>query len=322
MLSLTVFIILFILVQVFANIKWWNQFLPKGSILILQAPTVDYLLAMSLGLSFVSYCIYKYLLLKDLKISLSKPVLYYSLFLSILVWIDVEIMNSPVLGFSVRTSGFPWWQERVMAVSCFLPAPTFTEIAPNCYFINYAQLFLLSIFTAGFVYYISHMKHAKRKSSSILNKLAVKNEQPTNYIVVENAIENAMRRIKSASIAITLIFVFLVLLIFASGITLTANAAPTNNIMYKNSIATTLQNNHHILTGNNTVLNNTTAEYAQNASVVIYGNWAVDFGSLYGVNWYGAGNYQTPGNTLHFDYERQALSWLQNNGHNVTANTK
>ena len=77
-----------------------------------------------------------------------------------------------------------------------------------------------------------------------------------------------------------------------------------------------------MLIENSIMHNNTEINNNSNGSVVTYGNWAVDFGSLYGVNWYGPGNYQTPGNTLHFDYEQQALSWLQNNGHNVTANTK
>lgn len=60
-----------------------------------------------------------------------------------------------------------------------------------------------------------------------------------------------------------------------------------------------------------------TGAYGSNTNPVAFGNWAVESGSLWGVNWYGAGYYQDPSGSaeMYFSSSSDAETWLGDNGY-------
>lgn len=60
-----------------------------------------------------------------------------------------------------------------------------------------------------------------------------------------------------------------------------------------------------------------TGAYGSNTNPVAFGNWAVLSGTLYGINWYGAGYYQNADGSaeMYFSSSSDALTWLGDNGY-------
>ncbi len=298
-LLLIVFVIVFILVQLFANVLWWNRFLTANAVTLFKTTTFDYIIVFSLFFSFVCYLFYNYYLSKNFKLALSKSIFYFSLFMAIMVWFDVEIMNSQTLGFSVQTSGFPWWEERVMTISCLFPAPNFTAAAPNCYFVNYADLFVVSVVAAVVGYYFSHMVHVKRKSShkysTTQTNTSFGSEQ--DYSIMRNLGEY---------LKIPLIIAVLSIICFAAVILYFSVFPQVIAPQYVHpKINSSLDNNN---------LSNISFS-------VPFGDWAVDINNVYGVqtSWNWTNYYDTPSNnkSVYFDSEAEAIRWLQLNGYNT-----
>ena len=56
--------------------------------------------------------------------------------------------------------------------------------------------------------------------------------------------------------------------------------------------------------------------YGSNTNPVLFGNWAVESGGVWGVNWYGSGYYENPSGTqeMYFGSTSDAINWLNENG--------
>ncbi|MGI0100938.1 MAG: hypothetical protein ACREBH_04465 [Candidatus Micrarchaeaceae archaeon] len=61
--------------------------------------------------------------------------------------------------------------------------------------------------------------------------------------------------------------------------------------------------------------------YGSNTDPIIFGNWAVDIGNVYGAQSWGLDKYYgnpTDNNSMYFTSQNDALNWLQSNGYNTT----
>jgi len=72
-----------------------------------------------------------------------------------MVFVELYVLNAQyvVVGVPIRIYGYPWPTEQVTTESCLARFPTWTLDNPDCYFLNYDQLLMISI-AASFIGFI------------------------------------------------------------------------------------------------------------------------------------------------------------------------
>ena len=143
MIVVSVFVI--ILVDIITNISRNSSI---AGWVFANVKIVDYTLYISFLISVLSYFVYLLKTNKSLKYSLGKTLFSYSLFVLILIWFTVEVANGItylVFKVTLNNSGFPWWSESVTSTSCLIKMSNYSSASPNCWFLNYGDLLVMSI---------------------------------------------------------------------------------------------------------------------------------------------------------------------------------
>ncbi|HEX9613323.1 MAG TPA: hypothetical protein VGA05_06890 [Candidatus Bathyarchaeia archaeon] len=72
-----------------------------------------------------------------------------------MAFVELYILNAQYVaaGVPIRIYGYPWPTEQVTTESCLARFPTWTLDNPDCYFLNYEHLLMISIaaFFIGFI---------------------------------------------------------------------------------------------------------------------------------------------------------------------------
>lgn len=79
----------------------------------------------------------------------------YGTLIAVMVFVELYVLNAQytVAGVPIRVYGYPWPTEQVTTESCLARFPTWTLNNPDCYFLNYEQLLMISI-AASFIGFI------------------------------------------------------------------------------------------------------------------------------------------------------------------------
>ncbi|MHB1764896.1 MAG: hypothetical protein ACYCS1_05085 [Gammaproteobacteria bacterium] len=134
--------------------------LPIINILMMNVPIGDYVLELGLFIAVISSLIGIYFKTKNLRLAFGKTLFNYSIFLAILIFFTIYISNGLmflIFHITLATSGFEWWTHIVTTNLCLFPYVNYNASNPNCYFLNYAELFIFSIIgiIIGYKIYIS-----------------------------------------------------------------------------------------------------------------------------------------------------------------------
>jgi hypothetical protein len=131
--------------------------------------SLDFLLYASFVISFLTYFVYLKFG-KTIKYAFGKTLFSYSLLMAFLVFFNVEIANGLdyiLFHIALAKSGFPWWTESVTSTTAFWKMSDFVASGSgNVYFLNYAELFVISVVTAliGYRLYISETEKVNGKT--------------------------------------------------------------------------------------------------------------------------------------------------------------
>jgi hypothetical protein len=87
--------------------------------------------------------------------AIGEALFIYGTIIAAMVFVELYILNAQyaVAGQPIRIYGYPWPTEQVTTESCLARFPTWTLDNPDCYFLNYEQLLIISI-AASFIGFI------------------------------------------------------------------------------------------------------------------------------------------------------------------------
>ena len=94
----------------------------------------------------------------------------YGTLIAAMVFVELYVLNAQytVAGVPIRIWGYPWPTEQVTTESCLARFPTWTLNNPDCYFLNYEQLLMISI-AASFIGFILFRYYRPETSPSAKN---------------------------------------------------------------------------------------------------------------------------------------------------------
>jgi hypothetical protein len=87
-----------------------------------------------------------------LRRAIGEALFIYGTLIAAMVFVELYILNAQyvIAGVPIRIYGYPWPTEQVTTESCLARFPTWTLDNPDCYFLNYEQLLIISI-AASFI---------------------------------------------------------------------------------------------------------------------------------------------------------------------------
>jgi len=130
----------------------------------------NFLLYASFFISFLAYFVYLKFG-KTIKYAFGKTLFSYSVLMAFLVFCNVEIANGLdyiLFHIPLAESGFPWWAESVTSTTAFWKMSDFVASGSgNVYFLNYAELLVISVVTAiiGYWLFISETEKVNGKTA-------------------------------------------------------------------------------------------------------------------------------------------------------------
>jgi hypothetical protein len=105
--------------------------------------------------------------------AIGEALFIYGTLIAAIVFAELYVLNAQyvVAGVSIKIYGYPWHTEQVTTESCLARFPTWTFNNPDCYFLNYDQLLIISI-AASFIGFIL-FRYSKQE-------ILVPRENPSN----------------------------------------------------------------------------------------------------------------------------------------------
>jgi hypothetical protein len=119
-----------------------------------------------------------------LRRAIGEALFIYGTLIGGMVFVELYVLNAQysIAGVPIRIYGYPWPTEQVTTESCLARFPTWTLDNPDCYFLNYEQLLIISI-AASFIGFIlfrhsrSETRPSKENSSTANPESSIGHEE-------------------------------------------------------------------------------------------------------------------------------------------------